>query len=169
MKRNPRPIAILIAIVTSITLIAAACGDSTTTVGAPSDNPTTTTSAPDEPLGSGPYPIADISFTIHPDGTDSAATATYQLSCLGDTATVTGDAPASADQMCLALNQPDIRQLLINGPAANQICTEIYGGPNVAVITGTLDDDAIDTTANRINGCAISDWDTTLTDLLPTT
>ncbi len=170
MTFNPRRIATLIAIVAAITLLAAACGDSTTDIGAPSDNPTTT-QAPtttQEPLGAGPYSIADISFVIHPDGVDSAATADYRLSCLGDTATVTGDAPNSAGVMCLALNQLDIRGLLTNGPAPDRICTENYGGPNVALITGTLDDVAIDTIANRINGCAINDWDVTLAALLPT-
>ncbi len=170
MTIHPRRIATLISIVAVTALLAAACGDSTTDVGAASDDPTTT-QAPTttaEPLGAGPYPIADLTFAIHPDGVDSAATADYQLSCLGDTATVTGDAPSSAGVMCLALNQLDVRALLTNGPAADRICTEIYGGPNVAVITGTLDSVDIDTVANRINGCAISDWDVTLAELIPT-
>jgi len=176
MTTHPRRIATLIAIVAAISLLTAACGDSTTEVGTPSNDPATTatpatTQAPtttsEKPLGAGPYPIADLTFAIHPDGIASAASAGYRLSCLGDTATVTGDAPNSAAMMCLALNQPDVRGLLINGPATDGVCTEIYGGPNVTLITGRLDDTDVDTIANRINGCAISDWDLTFAALLP--
>jgi len=166
----------------AVALLAAACGDSasTTDVGAgpaadgeqgspaataPTTTPPTTTTG--LPLGAGPYPIADITVTVHPDGTDSAPYATYQLSCLGDTATVTGNASGSASSMCLALGQPGVRDLLLNGAPGDRICTEIYGGPDVATFTGTLDGDPVDFTADRVDGCSINDWESTLVDLLP--
>jgi len=185
MKQNPRKIVILITIVAAITLIAAACGDSTANVGTPPDimttdapgpaSPTTapspavtTTSAPvGGPLGAGPYPIADISVEVHADGIDSPVISSYRLSCLGDTATVIGDAPGSGAQMCLAVGKSDVRSLLVTGPPADRMCTEIYGGPDVAVFTGTLDSEVVAFTASRVNGCAIGEWDSTLADLLP--
>lgn len=168
MNQNSGLIATLIAVVATFTLIAAACGDSTVGVGASPDNPTTSTVAVDPPLGAGPYPIADISVAVHPDGNDSSPTATYRISCLGDTAGVTGDAPGSttAADMCLALATPEVHDLLVNGAPVGRICTEIYGGPDIATFTGTLDGANIDFTADRVNGCAINDWDSVLAQLL---
>ena len=50
------------------------------------------------------------------------------------------------------------------------MCTEIYGGPDVAAITGTydgVDGPKIDTTIDRTNGCGIDEWDTLLSQVLP--
>ena len=47
------------------------------------------------------------------------------------------------------------------------MCTEIYGGPDVATITGDIDGAPVDTTVDRANGCGIDDWDTVLAGLLP--
>ncbi len=182
MKRLLARLTMFIVVLGTFALLAAACGSATTDVGAGTSpdqttTSTSTTTAPTTaapttipghlPLGAGPYLVADITVAIHPNGIDTPATANYRLSCLGDTATVSGDAPNSAPQMCLALSQPDARDLLINGAPTDRMCTEIYGGPDVAVFTGRLDGRTIDFTADRVNGCAINDWNTTLGDLLP--
>lgn len=44
-------------------------------------------------------------------------------------------------------------------PATNQICTEQYGGPEVATVTGTFDGDAVSATFSRTNGCEIARFD----------
>jgi hypothetical protein len=38
-------------------------------------------------------------------------------------------------------------------------CTEIYGGPDVATITGSVDGEPVDATVTRSNGCEIARWD----------
>jgi hypothetical protein len=38
-------------------------------------------------------------------------------------------------------------------------CTELYGGPETAHLTGTLDGEPVDVTITRSNGCGISDYD----------
>jgi hypothetical protein len=119
----------------------------------------------DLPLGAGPYPIADVSVTVDlGDGT----TTSYRLACLGDTATFTGesgslDAPAA----CLALNEAEARDRLLTDQHLDRVCTEIFGGPETATVTGRLDDQPIDTTIDRANGCGIDDWDRLLQPLLP--
>lgn len=120
---------------------------------------------PDEPLGAGPYPIADLTITYdHPD----TGTVKYQVVCLGDTATLLGDVDGVRDQSaCMALANDAAQARLINGVPTDQVCTEIYGGPETAKITGTLDGNTIDTDAHRNNGCGIDDWDNVLTGLLP--
>ena len=40
-----------------------------------------------------------------------------------------------------------------------QACTEIYGGPGKATVTGTLDGAAVNATFTRSNGCAIARWE----------
>ncbi|MGI9606844.1 MAG: hypothetical protein ACR2P0_11960 [Acidimicrobiales bacterium] len=139
---------------------------------APDDDPgngaADPTLAPDEPpLGAGPYPIATLDITItHPE----AEEVRYTISCLGDTATVTGDVSLSERAACERLADPDVRTRLIEGVPTDQVCTEQYGGPDIAVIVGTydgVDGVVVDTTVDRVNGCGISDWDSLLAGVLP--
>jgi hypothetical protein len=39
------------------------------------------------------------------------------------------------------------------------MCTQIYGGPQVALVTGTYDGRRVNARFNRVNGCEISRWD----------
>lgn len=118
----------------------------------------------DDPIG-GPYPVAELSVVVeHPD----RDTIEYRVTCLGDTATVTPEEVEVDDQAaCLALADANVVTRLVEGPPTDQICTEQYGGPDVATITGNIDDQPVDTTVDRTNGCGISDWDDLLADLLP--
>lgn len=172
----------LFLVLITIVTVAAACGsdtDSTTDVGAdPTDTSNSNSGDATGPsddltddgdvLGAGPYPIADLIIEVQPDGT-AAGTVSYRLACLGDTATLTGDtAPGSADSMCLALNDDPARTRLLAGAPTDQLCTEIYGGPQLATITGTLDGASVATSVDRANGCGIDDWDRLLSVFLPT-
>lgn len=114
---------------------------------------------------SGPYPVADLSIVVeHPE----RATIEYRLRCLGDTATLEPEGTyVDAQAACLALANPAVVTRLVEGPPADQVCTEQYGGPDVATITGTIDDEQVDAAVDRTNGCGISDWDDLLSDLLP--
>ena len=138
-----------------LAVVVAACGDSSTDDGS---------SSSDAPIG-GPFPVADLSIVVeHPD----RDTIEYRLSCLGDTATVIPEAVDVDEQAaCLALASPEVVTRLVQGAPADQVCTEQYGGPDVATITGTIDDRPVDTTVDRTNGCGISDWDDLLGAVLP--
>lgn len=181
---------LLLPLVLALALLASACGDDDSTTDSgndpgddgtvvdggddPSDGEPPTDDGPrdddageppvddggeiDLPLGGGPYPIADLTVTHQLDEASDAVS--YQLACLGDTATVTGDgAPGDAAAMCLALNEQALRDRVLLGPPADVACTEIYGGPQIATITGTLDGESVDAAFDRANGCGISDWD----------
>ncbi|MFN3217785.1 MAG: hypothetical protein ACE367_14925 [Acidimicrobiales bacterium] len=156
-------------------VLAAGCGDDDETVstgdpaaddGAATDDDATDGDGDgDEPIGGGPYPIADLNITYeHPE---EGVSFTYRITCLGDTATITGDVELDESTACLALAEPEVQTRLIEGPPADQVCTEQYGGPDVAVITGTLDEQPVDTTVDRTNGCGISTWDDLLGAVLP--
>ena len=47
------------------------------------------------------------------------------------------------------------------------VCTEIYGGPQVARVIGMVDGDACGRTFSRTNGCQIERWDRFSPWLLP--
>ena len=142
----------------------------------PDDQPNDTTDEPsepddepddqlsDQPIGAGPYPIADIAFDVNQG---NGATSTYRLACLGDTATFTGDTALVADHACLALAELEVRDRLLTDDHLGRRCTQQYGGPEVARITGTLDDEPIDATIDRTSGCGIADWGILLAALLP--
>lgn len=144
-----------------LAVVLMACGSS----GSGDDGTTSSANgASDTPIG-GPFPVADLSVVIdHPD----RDTVEYRLTCLGDTATVTPAGVGVDEQAaCRALAKPDVVTRLVKGAPEDQMCTEQYGGPDVATITGTIDGKAVDTTIERINGCGISDWDRLLAGVLP--
>lgn len=162
------PIALLL--VLALVAVAAACGNDSSDAGetvSTDDTPADPGADPTEPpLGAGPYPVAEITI----DYTDGETSYSYGITCLGDTATVLGDAPTSVvdQRACLALADEGVQQRLIAGPPRDQICSAQYGGPDVATITGRIDDQPVDTTVDLTNGCGISDWNELLADLLPT-
>lgn len=117
------------------------------------------TSTPD---GSAAYPDARLEITYqHPD----AETYSYSVICGGDTARLEG-ADLDADAACTSLGDLQVASRLVDGPP-DQACPEIYGGPDVASIEGTIDGQEVDTAVDRTDGCGISDWDNLLGDLLP--
>jgi hypothetical protein len=68
---------------------------------------------------------------------------------------------------------PDCRLLerinreAIEPTPADVACTEIYGGPQTARLTGTLDGRRIDARFARSNGCEIHRWDLVIGVLAP--
>lgn len=182
MKKISFPVTMFISAVVVLFLLAACTSDGDTTVTGGSEDDTSTsepsadtpdeTDAPDTPdetdeppLGAGPYPVGTLEITVtHPDSDPL----TYTISCLGDTATITPAVDGLDEQTaCTALTSDPARSLLFDGPPSDRICTEIYGGPDEAAITGTLDDQAVDVVIARNNGCGIEDWDSTLAGILP--
>jgi hypothetical protein len=105
---------------------------------------------------------ADLSVIVeHPD----IDTISYRMTC-GEVSRVEGyDLEAGA--ACAALADPAVQSRLIDGPPAGQMCTEIYGGPDIATFTGTLAGETVQAQVDRANGCGIADWDELLADLLP--
>jgi hypothetical protein len=174
-RASAHGVALLLVIVA---LFAVTCGDDDSDVSVgddvnndgTGDTPAESTDGPDEatdePLGGGPYPIADLTIAYqHPD---EGIGITYTITCLGDTATVRGDPVELEDRAaCLALADADVQRRLVDGPPVGVACTEQYGGPDAATITGTIDEQPVNTTLDRTNGCGISDWDDLLAAVLP--
>jgi hypothetical protein len=108
---------------------------------------------------------AELSVVVeHPD----VDTVRYTIECGVDGASLRGDdVDVDAEAACLALAEGTVVRLLVHGPPEDQVCTEIYGGPDVATITGTLGGESVDRRIDRVNGCGITTWDDVLGDVLP--
>ena len=135
----------------SLTIIAAACGGVPSGGTAPTSTSTSTSTSTTPPF------TAALQITI---GTDARpAEFTAELTC-GDSATASGYLADTAGTACdLLASSEDARRLLVDGPPADRVCTQIYGGGEVANITGSIGGAAVSATVNRSNGCGIADWE----------
>ena len=113
-----------------------ACGDPTVVV-APGAQPT------------GTGVPAELTITV---GDGGGATSTSTLTCLP----AGGDHP-DPDAACAALAAawPEA----FEPPATDVACTEIYGGPETATVTGTIDGQSVNASFSRTDGCQIARWD----------
>ena len=63
---------------------------------------------------------------------------------------------ASVQELCAKARS--IKALLTTPPDKQRACTQIYGGPETAHITGTIDGVEVDRRFSRTNGCEIDDF-----------
>ncbi|UER55486.1 hypothetical protein HJG43_14130 [Kineosporiaceae bacterium SCSIO 59966] len=133
--------AALVTATLAVTLLLTACagGDDTVTV------------EPAEPPGS---TAGGTELTIRLDESGAGdAVRTFTLTCDPPG----GDHP-DPEAACRALADT-------GGAAAfdpvpdDMMCTEIYGGPQRATVTGTVDGTAVDAEFSRTDGCEIARWD----------
>jgi hypothetical protein len=122
--------------------------DVETTVPAPA--PTAPSQLPPGP-GAG---NAELAISVKPSDTEAALN--YTLVCQGGAPTSESKHPA-AEKACTALkDNPAILTPSTKNTA--QACTEQYGGPQKATVTGIVDETPVDATFSRTNGCEISAW-----------
>jgi hypothetical protein len=106
-----------------------------------------------------PTTPAQTALTVSVKATPSAATTTWKLTC----DPVGGDHPA-AQAACAALAAAKKKAADPFAPTPkDQMCTQIYGGPQVATVTGTWQGKPVNSTFSRKNGCEIQRW----SDLAP--
>jgi hypothetical protein len=80
----------------------------------------------------------------------------YTLVCQNGVPAAESKHPA-AEAACAALkNNAALLSPSTRGTA--QACTEQYGGPQQATVTGIVDETPVDVTFARTNGCEISAW-----------
>lgn len=89
----------------------------------------------------------------------SGATSTWQLTC----DPVGGNHP-QPEAACAALQRS--ASTALPPVPKDRACTQIYGGPQKATITGTWQGRAVNSHFSRVNGCEIARWDA-LAGLLP--
>ncbi len=116
----------------AILLAAAGCGDE--------EDPTS-----GDPFGEGD---AALTVTLDPDGPDGQEEElSEEVNC----------EEASDDAPCLAVQ--DLETSDLDPAPADQPCTEIFGGPDVATVEGEVNGEDINAELNRSNGCEIERFD----------
>lgn len=113
----------------------------------------------EEPVG----PAAPTALTVTvSDSGRAAASDTYELRC-GPTGGTLPRAQSACDRLAdLAAQGADPFAPVPEGA----VCTEIYGGPATARVSGTWRGRRVDASFNRANGCEIGRW-RALEPLLP--
>ena len=79
------------------------------------------------------------------------------LRCNGQHASGRGFLQRDAVKACRLVRRGKLERIA-EAQKQPRICTQIYGGPQVAHITGRIGKRAIDLTVTRTNGCGIDDW-----------
>ncbi|MDQ0870571.1 hypothetical protein QFZ70_003044 [Arthrobacter sp. V1I9] len=124
--------------------------DAESSVPAPAPEPAAPSSGP----GQG---NAELAITIKPSAGEPEVH--HTLVCVDGAPEAESNHP-TADAACAALKEN--AALLSPGPKrADQVCTEQYGGPQEATVTGVVDGVPVDAAFARTNGCEISAWDAT--------
>jgi hypothetical protein len=70
----------------------------------------------------------------------------------------------NAADLCRAAAR--LERFLVSEPDPRRACTQIYGGPETARVSGTIDGSRVDRRFSRTDGCRISDWERAAT-LIP--
>jgi hypothetical protein len=91
--------------------------------------------------------LADLRVHVDPDGKGSRAARNTTVRC------------ASRDESPLCEKVAALRVADIEPPSRATACTELYGGPETATITGTLRGERVDLKLSRVNGCEIARWE----------
>jgi hypothetical protein len=87
--------------------------------------------------------FAELTVTVDRDGKGPDRARTRNVTCA-----------AAADCPALAAVKPQELE-----PTPGDVaCTELYGGPQTATVTGRLDGREIDARFSRVNGCEIARW-----------
>lgn len=159
-----------VAVALAVLLAVAGCRtgeDDDAGAGAPATDGDAATTSPEDPVSSDDPPApgddtpapgepaapvaADLTVVV--DATGEGATTTYTLTC-----EPTGGDHPDAEAACAAI-------AAAGGAAAFEptpmgvACTEQWGGPQTAAVTGTVADEAVTAEFARTNGCEISRWD----------
>jgi hypothetical protein len=100
--------------------------------------------------GGRPGPGVELTVTYWPDGRDGPAREAI-LIC-----DPVGGTHPSADKACMLLRA---NQDALDPLPPGTMCTQIYGGPEEAEVTGVVDGAQVQAAFSRQNGCEIDRWD----------
>ncbi|ABK01946.1 hypothetical protein Arth_0547 [Arthrobacter sp. FB24] len=123
--------------------------DTETTVPAPSPPPTAAPSTSGPGKGN-----AELAIMVKPS--ESEAALNYTLVCKDGVPTAESSHPSAAAACTTLKENPAV---LSPAPrATDQACTQQYGGPQEATVTGIVDDTPVDSSFGRKDGCEIGLW-----------
>lgn len=98
-----------------------------------------------------------IELTVaYDDGAGTKSSGT--LTCRGSEQRAEGALAGRASAAELCAQARKIAELLTTQPDKGRMCTQVYGGPETARVTGTIDGKKVDRRFTRTNGCEIADF-----------
>lgn len=122
---------------------------------APDASSTDPASAPADPTAPPTGPgNAELSITVEPG--EGAAAIHYTLVCEAGEAAAESNHPRAQAACAALIAEPG---LLHRKPDPDRACTQQYGGPQKATVTGVVDGVPVNATLSRTDGCEISAWD----------
>lgn len=92
-----------------------------------------------------------LHITVWPNGEGNPGKRVYTLRCAPVGGTLPH--PASACTKLMRVQRP------FAPVPKNTACTQIYGGPQIATVTGTFRGEPVAAEFSRTNGCEIERWD----------
>ena len=102
----------------------------------------------DDEQPAAPPALADLRVQVDPDGGKGSRPArSTTVRC------------SSAQDSPVCDKVAALRLADIEPPSRATACTELYGGPQTATITGTLRGERLDLKLSRVNGCEIARWE----------
>jgi hypothetical protein len=102
-------------------------------------------------------PAEVIELTVlYDDGSGRKTTGT--LTCRGAERRAAGALAGRASAAELCAQARGNAELLTTKPDRRRTCTQIYGGPQTAVVTGTIGGEKVDRRFTRTNGCELADF-----------
>lgn len=112
-----------------------------------------TGSGGDDALEPSAGPVGDL--VVEQDAGDGSAPQRWTLVCGDAEGTAGGDHP---DREAACAHLRDAEAPFAPLPA-DMVCTEQYGGPQTARVTGVWRGEQVDVRLSRVDGCRISQWD----------
>ena len=110
-----------------------------------------------EPASTTPPPPSGVALDIRFDDGEGK-TREASLRCSGGEPEA-GGYLEDGDPAALCRAARALASLLTREPPARRVCTQIFGGPQTARVTGTLAGADVDRRFSRHNGCRIAEWD----------
>jgi outer membrane lipoprotein SlyB len=102
-------------------------------------------------------PDGAVELTVlYDDGSGRKTTGT--LSCRGADRRAAGALDGTTPPAKLCAQASGIADLLTSKPDKGRTCTQIYGGPETARVTGTIEGKKVDRRFTRTNGCELADY-----------
>jgi len=116
----------------------------------------------DEPGAAAPQststPAGGVELSIRYDDGDGRRE-TAILTCRANVQRAGGFLNGKAPVSELCAQARSLSELLTTQPAKGRMCTQIYGGPQTARVTGTIDGEKVDRRFTRTNGCELADFE----------
>jgi hypothetical protein len=108
--------------------------------------------------GSEPAPSRQAAVDLSITASDGhGKTQRARLRCDGGEQRASGFGAASVGDLCRIAEH--LERFLSSEPDPRRACTQIYGGPQTARVSGRIKGSDVDRRLSRTDGCRISDWE----------